>query len=397
MATLYDLKEKLAMLGQQLRDVNDELSEKASNPAASIEEVQKIKSRKAELQERFNIIKADHDRVEAEEKEKMKRTNIISSTSTDEQKKIRAKAEFYRASIQGRPMNQEASEILNTVDPLRTDPTDTGGENFLPTNLQTELVAEPFTRNPLREIMRVTNIKGLELPKIAYSIDDDDFIDDSDTAQELELTGDKVSFGRFKSKVKAEVSDSVIYGSDVQLVNWVENALRSGLAAKEKKVALATETETSPIDPTTERHMSFYATAAGSPNWDTLISEVSGEGYYEAITNAIAALHEDYRENARVVMTYSDYVTMLKDLSNNAATLYNAPPEQVIGKPVTFTDRATIPIVGDFNYAHLNYDGQLVYDTDKDVDKGVYMFVLTAWIDMQILLKSAFRLAIDTA
>lgn len=49
--------------------------------------------------------------------------------------------------------------------------------------------------------------------------------------------------------------------------------------------------------------------------------------------------------------------------------------------------------MGDFAYVRLNYDGDLVYDSDKDVDKGEYLFVLTAWFDQQILLKSAFRLA----
>jgi len=49
--------------------------------------------------------------------------------------------------------------------------------------------------------------------------------------------------------------------------------------------------------------------------------------------------------------------------------------------------------VGDFNYVHLNYDGELVYDTDKDVNTGDYLFVITAWIDQHILLKSAFRRA----
>jgi len=42
---------------------------------------------------------------------------------------------------------------------------------------------------------------------------------------------------------------------------------------------------------------------------------------------------------------------------------------------------------------HLNYDGELVYDSDKDVDSGDYLFVLTGWMDQHILLKSAFRLA----
>ncbi|NMA24756.1 MAG: hypothetical protein GX936_03720 [Clostridiales bacterium] len=42
---------------------------------------------------------------------------------------------------------------------------------------------------------------------------------------------------------------------------------------------------------------------------------------------------------------------------------------------------------------HLNYDPAVVYDSDKDVDKGEYIWVLTAWIDQRKKLASAFRIA----
>jgi HK97 family phage major capsid protein len=145
--------------------------------------------------------------------------------------------------------------------------------------------------------------------------------------------------------------------------------------------------------------MSFYE-LDGSSN--SVIKEVEGADMYEAITNAIADLHEDFRENAQVCMRYSDYVTMLKALSNSSVSLYGKQPEEIIGKPVFFSDAAAIydtdgiygrPIVGDFNYMHLNYDPAVVYDSDKDVDKGEYIWVLTAWIDQRKKLASAFRIA----
>ena len=54
---------------------------------------------------------------------------------------------------------------------------------------------------------------------------------------------------------------------------------------------------------------------------------------------------------------------------------------------------AVIPIVGDFKYAKQNYDPGAILDSDKDIDAGMFKFVLTAWGDHQIKLKSAFRLA----
>ena len=48
---------------------------------------------------------------------------------------------------------------------------------------------------------------------------------------------------------------------------------------------------------------------------------------------------------------------------------FDTTAEKVFGKPVVFTDAAVKPIVGDFNYFGINYDGT-TYDTDKDVKKA---------------------------
>ena len=64
--------------------------------------------------------------------------------------------------------------------------------------------------------------------------------------------------------------------------------------------------------------------------------------------------------------------------------------EEIIGAPVFFCDAAAIdddggktgvPIIGDFRYFHINYDPDTIYDSDKNVDTGDYIWVLTAWFD----------------
>lgn len=376
--TLYELKEKLSTVGAELQNVEKELVGVLANPAVTIEEINALERKKTDLQKRFNLLKEQHDKVEQEQKSKVKKDNPIGAALNEKEQLLAAKAELIRSEIRKQPVSQEALNVLRAI----PTPQPSGGEKLLPVTITDTLIHEPFTRNPLRGTIRMTNIRGLEVPKIGYTLDDDSFIGDDETAKEIELEGDRVAFGRNKFKVKVAISDTVLHGSDLSLVNYVENALRSGLAAKEKKVIFAE----SPV--AGEEHMSFYAND---------IQEVDGADMYEAITSAIADLHEDFRENAKVVMTYADYVNILKILANSSATLYNAPPESIIGKPVIFCDAATTPIVGDFNYTQLNYDGGLVYDTDKDVNSGDYLFVLTAWFDHQILLKSAFRLAKVTA
>lgn len=376
MPTLYELKQSLGMIGQQLKQKNDELSQKASDPNASMDDIKQLETEKEGLQQRYTIVQKQVTDVEDKEKAKVKDTAGAYQSLDESEKMVKAKAEFYRHALLPNEFEKPSQEAQRMLHALPTG-NDTGGDKFLPTTLSKELVSEPFARNQLREKARLTNIKGLEIPRISYTLDDDDFITDVETAKEMEVKGDTVKFSTNKFKVFAAVSDTVVHGSDIDLVNWVENALRSGLADKERKDAFAVKSK-----PGLE-HMSFY-------NSD--VKEISGEDMYEAIVNALADLHEDYRNNATIYMRYVDYVKIIKILSNGTTNFFDTPAEKVFGKPVVFTDSAVKPVVGDFNYFGINYDNT-TFDTDKDVKKGEYLFVLTAWYDQQRTLDSAFRIA----
>ena len=189
---------------------------------------------------------------------------------------------------------------------------DSGGDKLLPKTLSKEIVSEPFAKT---KKARLTNIKGLEIPRVSYTLDDDDFITDVETAKELKAKGDTVKFTTNKFKVFAAISDTVIHGSDVDLVNWVENALQSGLAAKERKDALAVSPKSG------LEHMSFYN---GS------VKEVEGADMYDAIINALADLHEDYRDNATIYMRYADYVKIISVLSNGTTNFFDTPAEKYL-------------------------------------------------------------------
>lgn len=373
MNTLYELKQNMSTIGQQLQKVEAELGQTAIDPSASMEDIQKLQQSKKDLQARFDVIKEQHDNMEAEQKEQFQqKKNVGFDGLNTEQKVVKAKAEFIRAAIEKRQPSNEVKQLIAIPE---GDPS--GGDKLLPKTMTKDIVHEPFAKNQLRELASISNIKGLEMPKISYQLDDDDFIGDNETAKEIELTGDTVQFGRNKFKVKVVIPDTVIYGTDLELVNYVDNALRSGLAAKEKKDALA-ETPKAGLE-----HMSFYN--------GTDVKRVQGEDLYKAIKAAIADLHEDFRDGAEILMTYADYMSIIEVLANTNRDFYSAQPEQVLGKPVTFADDAVKPIVGNFNYFRINYD-QIVYDSDKDVDTGNYLFVLTAWYDQKRYLDSAFRI-----
>ncbi|MFJ6034467.1 phage major capsid protein [Bacillus toyonensis] len=369
--TLFELKQNLSTIGQQLQKVESELSQKAIDPSASMESLQVLQQSKKDLQMRFNVIKEQHDTMEAEQKAQFQNQTGLQSIEDPKQKVVAAKAELVRATIRGGTLSQEARAALG-------DKNSTGGEKILPTTMTNELLHEPFVKNPLRDVSTFTSVTNLEIPKVTFTLDDDDFIADTATAKELKAEGDVVTFGRNKFKVFVPISETVLAATDTNLVQTVDQALESGLAAKEKKVAFATMPKVG------EESMSFYK--AG-------IKLVKGATLYKAIKSAVADLHEDFRENATIEMRYTDYLEIIETLANGSATLYNAQPEQVLGKPVKFCDSAVNPVVGDFRYSHFNYDPNMIYDRDKDVKTGIELFVLTAWFDHKIKLKSAFRIA----
>ena len=257
-----------------------------------------------------------------------------------------------------------------------------GGDKILPKTMINELLYEPMSRNPLRTISTFTNITNLEIPKIAFTLSDDDFLNsDSATAKELESSSDTIVFDRNKFKVFCDITETVLNGTNTNLVSTVESALESGLAKKEKSVAFES---TSPTE------MSFYYQKSGN----YVISAIKGKTLYEAIISALADLEDDYAQNATIVMKKSDYFSIILFLANGNTALYSAQPEQILGAPVVFCDLAKIPVVGDFKYSHFNYDLDMLYDRDKNVKTGMESFVLTAWIDHKIKMKSAFRLAV---
>ncbi|MBD1373720.1 phage major capsid protein [Hazenella sp. IB182357] len=369
---LFELKMSLKTVGDQLTETERQIANKAADPNIDIKEVQYLKTQKTELQERYDILKSQHDQLEADQKASFeKNKDTLDGIADPKEKVTAAKAELVRAAVRGRGLSDDAKAALGVGNT-------TGGEKILPTTMTNELLHEPFVKNPLRDISSYTSVTNLEIPKVTFMLDDDDFISDTATAKELKATGDVVAFSRNKFKVMVPISETILSATDTNLVQTIDQALSSGLAEKEKKVAFSSSPKAG------EESLSFYGVG---------ISEVSADSTYKAIKSAIADLHEDYRDNAKIVMRFADYIEIIETLANANATLYDAPPERVLGKPVVFCDSAVQPIVGDFRYSHFNYDPNMIYDRDKDVKTGVELFVLTAWFDHKIKLNSAFRIA----
>ncbi|MBO3416833.1 phage major capsid protein [Clostridium perfringens] len=371
----FEIQQMLDGVRASLKKENEKLNAMYMDGKTTIEARNEQVNVVRDLEEREKGIAARLKKFDDEAAAKLEEQNK-GLGNTQEDKVLNAKAELIRSVMADQKPTQKVLAALGVGSTLGN------GDKFLPSTMVNDLLYEPMAKNPLRKLSVFTNITNLEIPKITFSLSDDNFLeDDTATAKELKADGDTVVFGRNKFKVFCDITETVLNGTNTNLVQVVEAGLQSGLAKKEKKVAYAkTETTT----------MSFYH-KTDSSNYD--IKSIKGKTLYEAIIEAVADLEEDYSENASVTMRKVDYYKMIKDLANGNATLYMAPPEQILGVPVEFCDLAEIPVVGDYKYSHFNYDLKMLFDRDKNVKTGLESFVLTAWIDHKIKMKSAFRLA----
>ena len=360
------LKEAVNKVDAAYADVTSTLEQRAA-----------LEATVKDLKNRVEKYENDLKELDDEAAKNFELENSIRNARNSGDEKIEAKAELIRATMKKEKVGQRVLNALGEGAGLGN------GENLLPTTLMTELVTEPFAVNPLRGVSTMTNITNLEIPKLAFTLDDDDFLtSNSQTAKEMKLSASKIKFERKDFRVYADITDAVLRGSNVNLVGYVENALRSGMAKKEKKLAFAVGT--------TNPETSFY-NKTGS-NYD--ITAITKESKYLAIKAALADLEDDYADKAKIVMRRSDYFDIIEALANGNASLYQAQPESVLGAPVIFCDLATIPVVGDFSYSHFNYDLDATYESDKNIRTGITSFVLTGYLDHKIKMKSAFRLAL---
>lgn len=374
----FKVKQMYDGIRAELKKETDKLNEMYSDFSVNMETRETQKNLVKDLEERFEGVKVQLAKLDDEAKEK------INVPGNEKDRIINAKADLIRCVLRNEKPSVSTLATLGVNAKLGDDSSLGNGGKLLPSTMTNELLHEPFAKNPLRNLSTFTNITNLEVPKITFTLSDDSFIKDGETAKEIAASAETIVFERNKFKVFVEISETVLNGTDTNLVATVDNALASGLAKKEKTVAFS--------DTTTDTK-SFYKKTAS--NYD--IKEVKGKTMYETIISAVADLEDDYAENASVVMRRVDYYNMIKELANGNASLYLAQPEAILGVPVEFCELAKNPVVGDFRYSHFNYDLDMLYDRDKDVKTGMEQFVLTAWIDHKIKMKSAFRICTVSA
>ena len=387
MKNRYLINQQLDGVRASLKEAVNKVEALYADPKSTVENRREAENVVKDLKERAAKYENDIREMDEEANRQLQMQNKKNVQGMSEKDRVTAlKANVIRGMIKKESVADDLKALGGSyfLNALSTASTGQGGAAILPKTTASEAITGPKEINKLRNFVRISHESNLEIPKLTFSIADDAFIEDEATAKELKVNGSTVTFGRFKSKVFCDVSETMLLGSDINLVSEVDAGLDSAIQTKERKQLFGTAL------PENEKHMSFYEKV--SSNYT--IPAVTGETKYLAIKKAIADLHEDYRENAKIIMSYADYLDIIEALANGNATLFMAQPEQILGKPVIFVDAATIPIVGDLSYLQINYHPETISDSDKNVKTGINTFALTAWYDIQFRLRSAFRLAV---
>lgn len=382
-ATVYQMREQLAQLSAAIRADGERIAQMAADPDVEVSKLESIQAGMADKQKRFDMLKKICDEQEAREREALRaQEQGDGSEPGGAGEKARAKSAFYSAVVRRGDVRGVLEKGVNALGAIPAS-TDGGGENLLPTTLQTELVYEAFEDHPVLGAITVSSVTGLEVPTASYTLDDDADVNDGDAAKGLTIdTSALISYGRHKTKIKAAISDTVLRGTAVSIESYVDGALRDGMAAKAIRRLFAASPKSG------EEHMSVYAkSGAGAPN----IKRVTGENVIDGVIAALGDLSDEASMRASVVMRRSDYYAQIRNMANGNATLWGAKPSDVIGVPVIFCDAAVNPVVGDLSRIRINYDLPSSYDTDKDVNTGMHLFVLTNWDDIHVELPSSLR------
>lgn len=308
------MKTNALNIGQSLKSANDKLAEIAVDPASTPDDIKAQQTKVNGLQERYDTTNNLVKKLEAEQKANLTKVKVQESTKklsdNPKERMVQMEAAWIRKTV--RPDNASFQEKWNDIKQEMKDDQASNGGKLLPVNVSNQLVSEPFATNPLRQMETVSTITNLILPRIAFDIADDSFINDGDISKEMDLKGDQITFERHMLKVRAGISDTVLLGTDTGLVEYVNNALASALQLKERNMALGTS------NPAGLEHMSFYDTTT------VKIKKVSGKDLFHAIRKALADLDDAFQDNAQVLMTRNDYYEMLDSLANNSATLWCA-------------------------------------------------------------------------
>ena len=160
----YQIEQMLNGVREELLQASNKLNDMYVDSKTSIADREAQEDRVKDLEQRETGLKNQLDVLDREAAERMRANKGADEKILDEKAKIiHAKAELIKNTMAGKPVPQEVLNILGDGSSLGN------GQKILPITLTTQLVTEPFAKNPLRNLSTFTNIMNLEIPRISFT------------------------------------------------------------------------------------------------------------------------------------------------------------------------------------------------------------------------------------
>lgn len=381
--TIFQLRKDVKVLGDNVAQLSDEYQNKLVDVNATPDMIESAKNAFQDAKLRFDGMKQVLDEKEAAAEDDLKKDADKAEQVAESKgmKQVNAVAGMLRQVVSAgqkvdmNDFNQVAGVSVNGSKDAAV------GDNFLPITLSNEIISEPDMPNPLRGQVSTSALVNLRVP--AMDVDFGDawgVVAEGSEAKDLAVTGNQITFSRFESKVRIGLTDALLAGTDLALMQYAQQKLANGASTLELARAFAMSAKTG------EEHMSFYDAS-------NKIAKVGGADLFEGITDALADLNDADADQAVIFMTRKDYNKIIKTLANGSTTLFGAQPEQILGAPVFFTSYAAKPVVGNFSMYHQNYDPQgSIIEQYRKPETGVTYAQYTLWYDAKVKRPSAFRI-----
>jgi len=301
-----------------------------------------------------------------------------------------ARGTFFRSRMTGSDLPAELKNALTF-----TKGANPGGP-LLPVEVSTQLITDIYGEDRFLQYLTHTQIKGLRLPKVSATAPADavKMPDGSTAAGAYTLADAVISFGRYPGREKVLVPGPILRGTDTDLNGYITKRTTEQHRAFMRARIFAHGSSGAAPSAGDLTHMSVYGATAA--NGDMCITAVTGATVLAAIQNAIAALPEGVRDDAKVVMPYADWMGLISTLANGATTLFGAPTKELLGFEVVICDSvapANGYLVGDLSTLHVNYDDPLRMETDRDIDLDMDLTVIGYDYDIRCEDANRLRLA----
>lgn len=228
--------------------------------------------------------------------------------------------------------------------------------------------------NNIRPHIKLLNeASSMEVPTIAIA--GDEVI----TGADVTVQGDAIRLAGVKDMVKAEVSDSLMELSTLDISDAVEDLLRLKMGNQELQYLFGSK-----ISPANRDYNVFSAT-----NDVTVLSNTS---VIDGIDAALKDMDRYYKMDAKVVMTRAQYKAMVLEFANLGLSSTAAAPERYLGvKEIIINDDAPNIIVGKLDSGIVGNLSTSDFAVKKDAAAGIYKIALSYMADYKIV-KEALRI-----